>query len=282
MSECTAFTKKGTKCVRKAFWDGKCKMHAEKPVYYHGGKCITITFGDTAENGVGMQKIGAKDDAFGATITPHFLKELAKKIGGEYIDLTCVTFYEKKEVEETGILIIRGWCKNGDATLKELLGLDWDKKGLFRGVVKNKTARHNLCFTDHSQEPDYEAGKGRVVSFGDLPELARNRKRVEEMLGLETVYGEGNLYYDLAKTCIGFHGDVERSFVVGLRLGDGIPLHYRWFYKTKPLSNVVSINLNHGDLYIMSHKAVGSDWKRSSIPTLRHAAGNPALIKGIN
>ena len=31
--------------------------------------------------------------------------------------------------------------------------------------------------------------------------------------------------------------------------------------------------LNSGDVYIMSDKAVGFDWKRSSLLTLRHAAG---------
>ena len=31
--------------------------------------------------------------------------------------------------------------------------------------------------------------------------------------------------------------------------------------------------INGGDMYIMSEKAVGNDWKRRSIPTLRHAAG---------
>jgi hypothetical protein len=31
--------------------------------------------------------------------------------------------------------------------------------------------------------------------------------------------------------------------------------------------------LNHGDIYIMSDKAVGYDWKKRKIPTLRHAAG---------
>jgi hypothetical protein len=31
--------------------------------------------------------------------------------------------------------------------------------------------------------------------------------------------------------------------------------------------------LNDGDMYIMSDKAVGNDWKRSAIPTLRHCAG---------
>ena len=33
------------------------------------------------------------------------------------------------------------------------------------------------------------------------------------------------------------------------------------------------IDLSHGDMYIMSEKATGNDWKKSSIETWRHAAG---------
>jgi hypothetical protein len=33
------------------------------------------------------------------------------------------------------------------------------------------------------------------------------------------------------------------------------------------------LTLQAGDLYIMSDKATGNDWKKSSILTLRHAAG---------
>ena len=35
----------------------------------------------------------------------------------------------------------------------------------------------------------------------------------------------------------------------------------------------VKVQLRHGDMYIMSEKATGSDWKCSSFLTLRHAAG---------
>ena len=41
--------------------------------------------------------------------------------------------------------------------------------------------------------------------------------------------GEGNYYYDIKKCGIGFHGDAERRKVVGIRLGDSIPLHFQWF-----------------------------------------------------
>jgi len=36
--------------------------------------------------------------------------------------------------------------------------------------------------------------------------------------------------------------------------------------------------LDDGDVYFMSEKAVGYDWKHSSIYSLRHAAGNEKLV----
>ena len=85
---------------------------------------------------------------------------------------------------------------------------------------------------------------------------------------------EGNYYYDVSKCGIGFHGDGERKRVVGLRLGASIPLHYQWFTRSAPIGNRCELMLNHGDLYIMSEKAVGTDWMSSSKITLRHAAGS--------
>ena len=53
-----------------------------------------------------------------------------------------------------------------------------------------------------------------------------------------------------------------------------MPMHFQWFYRHKPIGKRVILSLNHGDIYIMSEKAVGTDWKYSSFPTLRHAAGS--------
>ena len=84
---------------------------------------------------------------------------------------------------------------------------------------------------------------------------------------------EGNYYYNPEKCGIGYHGDSERKIVVGVRLGVSIPLCYQWFYKSKPIGDRIRLDLNHGDIYIMSAKAVGNDWRKRSIYTLRHSAG---------
>jgi len=144
-----------------------------------------------------------------------------------------------------------------------------------RGKVKNKRARWNSCFADNDQEPDYENGKGTIISFSNVPVLNEIREKIPFYLGDKTknLMGEMNLYYDLNKCGIGFHGDNERKIVVCARLGANIPLHYQWFYKGKPIGDRIIAPLNAGDIYIMSDKAVGNDWKERNIPTLRHAAG---------
>ncbi len=52
---------------------------------------------------------------------------------------------------------------NKQELFEELLKLDWDSKAYMYGRVVNKYARHNLCFADEPQEPNYEEGKGRVI-----------------------------------------------------------------------------------------------------------------------
>ena len=56
-------------------------------------------------------------------------------------------------------------------------------------------------------------------------------------------------------------------------MGGSIPIHYQWFKSGKPVGKRVIVPLNGGDIYLMSEKAVGTDWKKKNIYTLRHATG---------
>lgn len=58
-----------------------------------------------------------------------------------------------------------------------------------------------------------------------------------------------------------------------------MPLHYQWYYRSKPIGKNFSVNIAPGDFYVMSEKAVGTDWKKSSILTLRHASGSAKYVK---
>jgi alkylated DNA repair dioxygenase AlkB len=149
------------------------------------------------------------------------------------------------------------------------------------GRVVNKVARHNLCFADADQEPDYEKGKGRIVAYGKVPRLSAIQKSLESVVGPRGagLCAEGNYYYDSSKCGIGFHGDSERRRVVALRLGATVPLHYQWFKSGQPAGERFEVQLSHGDVYMMSEKAVGTDWKCRSRYTLRHAAGASKFLK---
>lgn len=106
-------------------------------------------------------------------------------------------------------------------------------------------------------------------------------KGIEEIFGekAKNLKGECNYYYDISKTGIGYHGDSERRKVIGIRLGANMPLYYRWYKNNEIKSEKFKLDLDGGDIYVMSEKAVGTDWKKSSIYTLRHATGCNKYIK---
>ncbi len=230
----------------------------------------TITFGDQAENHVGMQKLGTlAASGFSAADLMRFKEAYeAKGCTCEMVNLHDVL----EGTPEAYILIVRGGVPDADALMAEQTALPKDTKALMYGRVVNKHARHNLCFADVAQEPDYEAGKGRVIAFESLPLLSAMRTSLQDLTGRPMV-GEGNYYYDVTKCGIGFHGDTERRIVVGARLGASMPLHYQWFKEGSPVGPRIELMLGHGDLYFMSSKAVGFDWKSRKPYTLRHAAG---------
>lgn len=255
---------------------------------------ITITYGDVAENHIHMQKISAVDIDEGLTVEElGIAKSRFEKLGCNcnLYDLKQLAGKEIPIDDEAAILVVRNGVdlllddieKTKDDMLDEQLLLEWDTtilsvkhKNNGKGGVVNKNARHNLCYSDTSQEPDIVNGRGTIVSFKNIPCTSQIRERLPEFLGEKTrrLVAEGNKYYDTKKTGIGYHGDGERLVVVAVRLGESIPLHYQWYHRFKPVGSNIRLELNHGDIYIMSAKAVGTDWKRSSIYTLRHAAGS--------
>lgn len=191
----------------------------------------------------------------------------------------------KYNVEDAYIYICRDGVNklsNLDKLKEEQFNLEPDRKAFMKGRVVNKHARGNLCFSDEGHEADYENKKGTVIGFEDVPFTSELREKFHELLGDKLVdilgegkklYCEGNYYFDISTCGIGFHGDGERRIVIGVRLGEMIPLHYQWFFRSRPIGKRIKFEFGDGDIYIMSKKAVGTDWKRKTIPTLRHAAG---------
>jgi len=243
------------------------------------GAAYTLTFGDRAENETGMQIIGTSAQH---GISVRKLKELQEDLRRQDIESFIVDLAKSELAEDAAVLVIRGGVNSllgpeaAKAMLRELESMPKDSTTLMYGKVVKKHARHNNCIADYSQPPDIRTGRGTIVSFKDYPITKQLRDRFCELLDQPTLVGELNHYFD-SNTCgIGWHGDSERKIVVGVRLGRGadqFPLKFQWYRHGAPVGQEQRITLNASDIYISSEKAVGTDWKRSSIPTLRHAAG---------
>ena len=247
---------------------------------------ITLTFGDQAENHVGMEQLG---------------ELVPEGEGFQYEDLdrayaffaeqgSRVELYALHEADESlpanlppaYLLVIRRATslllpRSSDTLLlwAEQVALSADKKARMYGRVVNKHARWNLCFDEEGKEPDYAEGRGRVIAWDSVPLLRHVYQQFSTVFGPKAadLKGEGNYYYDIQQCGIGFHGDSERRKVIALRLGASLPLYYQWFLRGHPVGPRLAIPLHDGDMYVMSEKAVGTDWKKKTVYTLRHATG---------
>ena len=224
-------------------------------------------------------------------------------------ELSEITEINGQRVEHQGrVIILRNWIQSNmekgaiEAIYCEITADKWDAEYLdrnkyrteiidgietkVRGKRMNKRARTNLCYVaDREQEPAVMQGKGRIVDLKKKAILYKAVEKLKKMIAdglvkigsktkVEINVVEGNRYYNLKKTGIGFHGDTERVIVICISIGcDNYPMRWQWFKDGMPIGKSIDIRLNCGDIYIMSEKAVGSDWKLRSIYTLRHAAG---------
>jgi len=238
---------------------------------------VTLTFGDRAENHKGMEIIG-QDIGKGHGLSYNNLINIASYFSNNNYP---VYLYDLRQLapeytlDEAFILIIpNGVSLFTDSNLlyEEAIALPWDTKAFMYGQVKNKHARHNLTFDTHYRGPNYEQGEGTIIGYSSVPHIEAIYNGLSSLTGY-SLKGEGNLYFNPSKCGIGYHGDSERRIAIGVRLGVTIPLTFSWFLKNKPIGGKGGFMLNSGDIYIMSEKVVGTDWKSSSFPTLRHAAG---------
>lgn len=271
---------------------------------------IALTFGDAGENHVGMEMVGELGKV-GSGFSVKKLKKLktyfeekGKEV--EFIDFgTREDIYEKSKHSQKvskkfvkdgkimwngGVLIVRNYLDKGKTNelYSSLKAYEWDSKywDTRRKKVLNKHARANIVILDGvKQEPDYENCKGKILDtfeiknkggeeiFGDI-----KKRMVEEVnegsnsLKADNLICEGNRYFNPKKCGIGFHGDKERRKVICLSLGVPTIMRWVWYKKSVP-GEMFEVELRHGDMYIMSEKAVGYDWSMSSLYTLRHAAG---------
>ena len=244
---------------------------------------------------------------------PYFNKLMLYGMTAHVLDLNALSLDEYidnglEDEDQARVLILRNWAVGiggmewSVEVFKELASRRWDAEYLdpnkyrteirdgkevkVRGKRMNKRARTNLCFVaDREQEPAVFEGKGTIYDLKKMECLNKGVEKLKKQIAaglieigsktkVEINVVEGNRYYDLKNTGIGFHGDTERVVVICISIGcDNYPMRWQWFKDGMPVGKPIDISLNCGDVYIMSEKAVGADWKKKSKYTLRHSAG---------
>ena len=118
---------------------------------------FSITFGDQAENNVGMEKIG-QQAAHGLSFQD--LQMCQTIVGAENCELINLDdklplSHKLIPAPEACVLIIRNGVDlllgpdSANKMYDEQKALPLDKQALMRGTLKNKHARWNLCYGDH-------------------------------------------------------------------------------------------------------------------------------------
>ena len=256
-------------------------------------KRYAITFGEVAILHVGMKELG---DKLTNGYSTDELKEINKQLNelnieSEYINISDKLPDKYKEGNDAGVLIIRNGVnlllkKNNGADLlySEQESIEYDKKYFDRRRSKmlNKRARYNIVFGDKEVKPSEDYSTHSIKAFDSLPQLKKIRKRLKNIFGkrAKNLNAEGNEYFE-DRSGIGYHGDSERRIVICVSLGKSSTLRYYW---RRPNSSdnffgPVDVKVNHGDIYAMSKKATGYDWKRRSQVRVVHAAGSNKYIK---
>ena len=249
-------------------------------------EAICLTFGEQSENHVGMNINGSGLATNGFSVED--LLEIKSNLETKEIESDFFSFDSILEniydqtIEAAAVLIIRNGVEklineSANAMLDEHLAFNWDTKywDRRRQRVLNKKARYNVCYGENSKDPNYEKKQGTIVGYNRVPILNKLKNEMNVFFGekAKNLEVEGNLYYDVKKCGIGFHGDSERKKVIACSLGAKRPIHWQWYLKSKPIGERIKFEIGNGDIYIMSEKATGFDWKKRSKITLRHAAG---------
>ena len=248
----------------------------------------SLTIGNGAENHVGMEFLGKKRNK-GEGWNLNDLNEAKKffELIGKKTEMynlnTLLPPGLAKSVPPAYFMVVRQYLSDEchKKLIEELCSYDWDNKyfDTRRGKVLNKLARHNVCYGDVYQSPDYENKKGTIINWGKSPIVHTIKKSIEKIMNEKDLLVEGNKYDNIKKNGIGAHGDTERVIVACCRVGASNPIKFGYFHKGLHIGESLECMINGGDLYFMSEEAVGTNWRSYNRYTIRHAAGSPKYLK---
>jgi len=150
--------------------------------------------------------------------------------------------------------------------------------GLVAGVVKDEMTDQHWQEQTNKLETEQKlldyGLENKIDQFSNHPTLNIVREKLPTYLGDQArhLYAELDANHRLDRGIDSFYSDPLRLVKIGIRLGYSKPLRFHWYHESYQIGTPITIELEHGDLYVMGRDAVGSGWPRRNVPTLRHTA----------
>ena len=246
----------------------------------------TLTFGEQVEAFAGMETYGKLAES-GFTEDEILASKKVFDDEGIVTEFHVLNNLLNVEAKRGVVLVIRNGAQciskgRLDKIRQEVCGLKLDTQAIMRKRVVEKRARLNTVLADFSQEIDMAKGCCSVYNFANLQEISRIRSGLSHYFGEKALNLNGEInHYHHKDSFISPHGDGERKIVIGVRFGEEFPLWFQWYHKSQRVSQKLRIDLQDGDMYVMSDFARGANWKKPSEYSLRHSAGREEVLEKI-
>lgn len=255
---------------------------------------ITISLSESVSHGNDMWRIGIKSKTgFSNDELLRIFYSLPQGLC-DLINLKDVLPTTLYEIPDAYILIIRSMyleyankifntmvnieSSNEDGNIT---GVQWDNQRFNKDKIVTNKLHSKLLFLDIGSEYKVQFNhfekRGTIYNVRRMPELFQFATEMTSLL-MRSFYVEGTNYYNTNECYSPLSQNKESKQVVNLHLGNSIPLHFKWFHNTTEVSDLVSIQLNHGDVYIMNEVALGSVKESKSKLYLKHGIGNDPKI----
>ena len=171
---------------------------------------------------------------------------------------------------------------------KEQEQVRYDGRFFDKNKVKVRRAHKTMLFATEGRNASDDYTQPSVTAFSEVPLANKIRTSFQTLLGDRaadlnvngtkyhtSVYEKGDDGKSMKNPSnMGWHGNDNCKIVVGVCLGASASLSFIWRLpgSQKNLTDTrVTIPLTHGDVYVLSEKAIGYDYKSSSLLRCLHS-----------
>jgi len=147
---------------------------------------------------------------------------------------------------------------------------------LVRGGARVLMGSDQACKDLLSEQLRLPVDKGenlhRILLKDDHIKLNRLRSALPNFFpsGIESLATDAYKYFEPNKNGFSYQGSRQ---VICVNLGHSLKVDFHWFHKGNPEGKPFHASMEHGDLYILSTKAMGADWEKKGVYSVQHAMG---------